>query len=93
MIIAWSGIPYTHEASREQARARQVRSSHFLHPRLSVRSEIYLYTEGLPGVSKPEYLEQLMGLQPLTTWRAENGMIDSEFLGLKQGRGASQRSM
>jgi len=30
-----------------------------LRPRLRVHIEIYLYIEGLPGVSKPEYLEQL----------------------------------
>lgn len=30
-----------------------------LRPRLRVRIEIYLYIEGLPGLRKPEYLEQL----------------------------------
>ena len=30
-----------------------------LRPRLRVHIEIYLYIEGLPGVRKPEYLEQL----------------------------------
>jgi hypothetical protein len=48
MIIAWSSIAYAHKASREQARARQACSWHFLRPHLSVRSEAYLYTEGLP---------------------------------------------
>jgi hypothetical protein len=30
-----------------------------LRPRLRVHVAIYLYIEGLPGVRKPEYLEQL----------------------------------
>ena len=59
MTIAWSSIAYAHEASREQARSPGSHAWHFLRPRLSVRSEIYLYIEGLPGVREPEYLEQL----------------------------------
>jgi hypothetical protein len=39
MTIAGSNIAYAHEASREQARARQARSWHFLRPRLRVASK------------------------------------------------------
>jgi hypothetical protein len=35
-----------------------------LRPRLRVRIEIYLYIEGLPGVRKPEYLDQLRFFYP-----------------------------
>jgi hypothetical protein len=35
-----------------------------LRPRLRVHFEVYLHIEGPPGVRKPEYLEQLMGMQP-----------------------------
>jgi hypothetical protein len=35
-----------------------------LRPRLRVHIEIFLYIEGLPGVRKPEYLEQLRFFYP-----------------------------
>jgi hypothetical protein len=35
-----------------------------LRPRLRVHIEIYLYIEVLPGVRKPEYLEQLRFFYP-----------------------------
>jgi hypothetical protein len=44
---------------RERARARKGRPWFFFAPTFKSSLEIYLYIEGLTGVRKPEYLDQL----------------------------------
>lgn len=58
-----------------------------LRPRLRVHIEIYLHIEGLPGVRKPEYLEQLrffIRLLGKRTFPGERGkgMSDLGFIDL-----------
>ena len=69
---------------REQARAR---AWFFLRPLSRVHIEIYLYIEGLRGVRKPEYLEQLRFFYPPAgkahfPWRAEKSMSGLGFVGV-----------
>jgi hypothetical protein len=58
-----------------------------LRPRLRVQIEVYLYIEGLRGVRKPEYLEQLRFFCPPagkahTPGKREKGMSDLGFVDL-----------
>jgi hypothetical protein len=58
-----------------------------LRPRLRVHIEIYLHIEGLPGVRKPEYLEQLRFFYPPAgkahfPGERGKGMIDLGFVDL-----------
>jgi hypothetical protein len=58
-----------------------------LRPRLRVHIEIYLYIEGLPGVRKPEYLEQFRFFYPPAgkahfPGKREKGMSDLGFVDL-----------
>jgi hypothetical protein len=81
MTIAWSSIAYAHEAN---ACSQGSAVAFSLCPRLRVRIEIYLYIEGLPGVRKSEYLEQLRFFNSLpgkrTFLEAGKGMSDSGFV-------------
>jgi len=58
MTIAWSSIAYAQRniLVNKRVLARLARGFS-LHAHLRVYVEIYLYIAGLPGVSKPEYLE------------------------------------